>query len=319
MDFAYAVLALAVLVAMLLYQLRYRQPAREPARRRRPLLMLLAIAALPVLYLFAQQSAGKLPFSGQRTLVALAVDVSLSMGTRPDPVMYPDVDTRLVRVQKTILPVLAMADATDARVMVAVTAFTSQSEVIIGWDDNLPQIQEAIAYVLGPELLTEPGSNIGAGLRGAVPLFDAAPESWRESDSLKYLLVVSDGEQTVDGPDFEAAASKLRDKGVRIVALHVGLQGIAEGLPVYDASDAFIGFEEIGGQIASVPDPGFMASLAGGNPDFGLYVKAEDDNAAQQIMQYVGVSESSEKSDPWRTAFIVLLWSLTVALLLRYL
>lgn len=319
MNFAYAVLALAVLVAMLLYQLRYGQPARETASRRKRQLMLLAIAALPVLYLFGQQSAGKLPFSGQRTLVALAVDVSLSMGTRPDPIMYPNAATRLARVQKTILPVLAMADATDARVMVAVTAFTSKSEVIIGWDDNLPQVKEAIAYVLGPELLTEPGSNIGAGLRGAVPLFDAVPESWRDSDSAKYLLVVSDGEQTMDGPDFEAAASELRDKGVRIVAVHVGLQGIAEGLPVYDASDAFIGFEEIGGQIVSVPDPGFMASIAGGNPDLGLFVEAEDDNAAQQIMQYIGVSESSEKSSPMRTALLVLLWSLTVALLLGYL
>src|SRR5690606_32105911 len=138
-------------------------------------------------------------------------------------------------------------------------------------------------------LLTESGSDPGAALEGAERLFQLLPPAYRESRGGKFLILVSDGEQNVEGSDMAAAIGELRKQGVRIVSLHVGLSGVPEGLPVYDETNSFLGFETVGGQLFSVPDASAMRAIAGADPDEGIFVKAEDGNAARKLTRYIGI------------------------------
>lgn len=252
-------------------------------------------------------------------LVSLVVDLSLSMGAAPDPRSYGDVGTRMQRVQKVLLPIVDALEAADAGVMVSVTGFTAIPETILGWDDNLPQVREVIEYVVAPGMLTEPGSDLGAALQGVVPQFDNLPENFQAKDVRKFVLVISDGEQTLQKGDLAAALSDLRSRGVNMIALHAGLQDVPEGIPVNDATGAFQGFQDISGQIYTIPDNETMKLVAGTDPEKGLYVKPEDQGTIKKISDFIGIQISaSAASSPLYVGSVLGLFALTIAMLLWY-
>jgi hypothetical protein len=224
----------------------------------------------------------------------------------------------LQRTRRALLPLLTELESSARPVMVGVTAFTSKAETILAWDDNLPQVREAVEYVLTPGLLTESGSDLGAALEGAERLFELLPAAYRESDVGKFLILVSDGEQNVEGSDTATAIGELREQGVRIVALHVGLPDIPEGLPVYDETNRFLGFETVGGQLFSMPDPSVMRAIAGSAPDEGVFIKAEDADAADTMTEYIGIRMAGSQSGSGRLTLLLALWSLTTVALLRH-
>ena len=239
---------------------------------------------------------------GGPVMVAVAADVSLSMGTLPEPAANGDIGTRLERAQGVLLPLLANLGATARPVMISVTAFTSKSETILAWDDDLSLVREIVEYVLTTGLITEAGSDLGAALNGVIPLIDSLPE----------------GEQTVTRANSATAIAKLHELGVRIIALHVGLPDVPEGLPVYDENNGFVGFEEVSGQIFSVPDPDVMRLVAGEDPARGLFVRAENSDALATITDYIGLQTSSSAAATLRVVALVLLWGLLVWTLLRW-
>ena len=310
----FAMLALLILVLLVFYWIRIRVWADASRQPHVPMLLIFMLALLA----YTGRSSEGTQGSGTPVLLALAADVSLSMGTIPEPGTNDDVGTRLARVQRVLLPVLANLSAAARPVLVSVTAFTSKSETILAWDDDLSLAREIIEYVLTTGLLTEAGSDLGVALNGVVPHFESLPEEYRSSRHPKFLIIISDGEQTASRASSEVALTRLRGLGVRIITLHVGLQDVVEGLPVYDEDDNFLGFEEVNGRIFSVPDPELMRLLAGSDAAEGLFVRAEDRDAAATITDYIGLQNSGPANTALRLWAILLLWASLLYALLRW-
>lgn len=301
-----------VLAALVLYWFRI-DVLRSQSYRLWPLAILPLILFTLVLL---QYRDGGLRGDDVPVFVSIVSDVSLSMGTQPEPRRHAGVGTRLERANRALLPLLTELETTTRQVMVGVTAFTSKAETILAWDDNLPQIREAIEYVLTPGLLTESGSDLGVGLQAAGRLFGMLPP---QTESVgKFLILVSDGEQNVNRSDVAKTIADLHENGVRIITLHVGLEDTPEGLPVFDEDGGFMGFEQVGDQLFSVPDPAVMRMIAGSTPDQGMFVKAEDAGAPRDMMQYIGVRSGGSQAGAWRVILIVTLWGLTTGAMLRH-
>ena len=310
----YVALSSLLLILLVFYWIRmhvWADTARSPTV---PILLIAMLAMLA----YTGGSGEGAQSADAPAVVALAADVSLSMGATPEPGANDDVGTRLERVQQVLLPVLAELGAAVRPVLVAVTAFTSKSETILAWDDDLSLAREIVEFVLTTGLLTEAGSDLGVALNGVVPLFESLPESYRNSGHHKFLIIVSDGEQTASRASSDAALARLRELGVQIIALHVGLSDISEGLPVYDENDDFLGFEEVGGQIFSVPDPELMHLIAGSNPAQGLLVRAESANAITTITDFIGLQNSGPANTTLRVWAILFLWVSLLYALLRW-
>lgn len=311
----YLFVALLVSAVVVIYWIRTRAFVSGAFR-----LSALIILPLIVILLIDTQRKGEV-FAGRGStaLIAIASDVSLSMGTMPEPVANGDVGTRLERAQSILIPIFAHLGAATRPALMSVSAFTSKSEVVLAWDDDLSLAREIIEYVLTTGLLTEAGSDIGAALTAVVPLYENLPEAYRGTSHPKFLILVSDGEQTSSGGNSAAALARLQELGVRIIALHVGLENIPEGLPVYDDGENFIGFDEINGQIFSQPDPELMRSIAGEDTSQGLFVDASDSDAVAQITGFIGLQSGSSVGGGRHVAAILLLWGLLVFGLLRWL
>jgi len=308
--------AAVYLVGLLLvtYWLRLRvwkEPSFSPITFPMLLLML-------VLLVVQQRSADDFTGPQGPVLLAIAADVSLSMGTIPDPATNSDIGTRLARAQRVMLPLLTQLSATARSTMISVTAFTSKSETLLAWDDDLSLAREIIEYVLTTGLLTEAGSDVGIALTGVVPLFESLPHAFRDPERAKFLILVSDGEQTMTRAGNVAMLGNLRELGVQVISLHVGLEETPEGLPVYDENDSFMGFEEVDGQIFSVPDAELMRTIAGDDPARGLFVRAESADAVTSIMNFIGVQANGSTTNTIHFGAIIAVWALIIVTLLRY-
>lgn len=310
------VLVASALILAVLLAWWFRMNVRGSGRHRTRHLVVLPALLLTLMLL--QQGAGELRAPGDPVFVAIVADVSLSMATMPEPLGQEEVGTRLQRTRRTLLTLLTELESSARPVMIGVSAFTTKAETILSWDDNLPQVREAVEYVLTPGLLTESGSDLGAALEGAERLFELLPDAYRESDSGKFLLLVSDGEQNVESADTATAIGNLRHAGVKIIALHVGLSEVPEGLPHYDEAGTFAGFDPVGGQLFSVPDPAVMRAIAGSAPQQGLFAKAEDEDAARNMMEFIGIRITGSHSGSTHLVLLLVLWCLTTAALLRH-
>lgn len=308
---AFAIVLSIVLVA---YWARFRSwsnPAGTPA-------MFVLLPLMIALLIYTERSQDAFGGPGKPVLLVIAADVSLSMGTLPEPAALGDVGTRLQRAQQILLPFIVSLGASTRPAMVSVTAFTSKAETILAWDDDLALVREIVEYVLSTGLLTEAGSDLGVALQGVTPLYESLPDALRGPEQTKYLLLVSDGEQTAANGNSDLALAKLKDLGVKIISLYVGLPEVPEGLPVYDDNRNFVGFEEVGGKIFSVSDPDLMSSVAGNDPDDGLFVRADSGDAAAEIMDFIGLHTESSASGALRVAAILVLWGLLTAAMLRW-
>ncbi|MDH3546927.1 MAG: VWA domain-containing protein [Gammaproteobacteria bacterium] len=310
----FTVFAIAISLLLVLYWLRYRvrsNPAVTPT-------VFILLPLMLVLLVYVDRSGAESAGPGAPIVIAIAADVSLSMGTLPAPAANEDVGTRLDRARQTLLPLLAGLGATARPVMISVTAFTAKSETILAWDDDLSLVREIIEYVITTGLLTEAGSDLGTALHGVVPLYESLPEDYRGPEHAKILILVSDGEQTASHANSAIAIAKLRELGVKIISLHVGLPDVPEGLPVYDEDGEFIGFEEVGGQTFSLPDPDLMGAIAGDDPTLGLFVRAESNDAATAIMNFIGLQADTSAGGRLRVGAILVLWGLLLAGLQRW-
>lgn len=310
--------ALAGIFAIGFYHFRHRRSlvqSFDGTRVRLPALLLVAFVVLLV-------AGGAEPEvevdAAAPTFVAIAVDVSSSMGVRPDPDTHPDTGTRMERARRAVLEVVARLDASRTPVMMSLTAFTVRSQPILVWDDNLAQVREVVEHVLVPGLLTEPGSDPGAAVQGVLPLFDNLPEAYRNEASERLLIVVSDGEATAGKVDLTTELAEARSRGIRIVSLHVGALDAPEGLPLFDEDGVFRGFREVGGELYSVPDPQMMSLIAGSDSDTGRYVEVEAADAATRIAEFVGLDTLRAVSDDFHVGILVTLLSLAVMILLWF-
>ncbi len=310
MFLTFSLLVLAAVVAV---------SARERvwANPRRYLSVSALLVGMLALVVHARQATIDADGGDAPVLLAVSADVSLSMGTIPEPATHGETGTRLERAQAVLLPLLANLGSAARPAMVAVSAYTARAETILAWDDDLSLAQEIVEFVLTTGLLTEAGSDLGGALAGVVPLFESLPEGYRGDGYPKYLLLVSDGEQTASGEPAEPALARLSELGVRVIALHVGRTDVEEGLPVYDESGEFLGFEEVGGQIFSTPNPEIMRSIAGGDGSEGLFVRAADGDAVGTIIDFIGLKTGEGRIDGTRLAAIVALWAGLLFLLLR--
>jgi hypothetical protein len=304
---------LLVLIAVLAYTVRIGAWRDETRYRTFPALLV----AMLLLLFYVHESGSEAAGAGAPVLVAVAADVSLSMGTIPEPGAHGHVGTRLERAQAVLLPLFARLASAARPTLVSVLAFTAKAETILAWDDDLTLAGEIVEYVLTTGLLTEAGSDLGAVLTACVPLFESLPEAYRDAEFPKYLLLVSDGEQTGTQDFSDASLAKLRELGVSIVALNVGLAEPQEGLPVFDAEGQFVGFEEVGGQIFSTPDPDVMRSIAGETGGRGLFVKAENGNAVATITDFIGLQSEVRGANAARAGAVLLLWGALMFVLMR--
>ncbi|MGY8814376.1 MAG: vWA domain-containing protein [Gammaproteobacteria bacterium] len=312
-----AVIAVTLIIAMYWLRYLYLEPGTS-GRSISVFLFLIFIVALSTIAYIERMDRSTM-LDDVPVVVALTTDLSLSMGATPDPREHGAIGTRLERAQKTLLPILNALESSGATVMMGITGFTAKSEMIMGWDSNIPQIREVIEYSMAPGLLTQPGSDLGVALQGVIPLFENLPEDYQNQETKKYLIVVSDGEQTLDRGEIETALAELRANEVSVIALQVGLSDIPEGIPVYDEAGTFFGFQDIGGQVYTVPDTEIMTMIVGTDPATGLYVRGEDPDAVLEISNFIGVRMSAlSTSGPLYTAVVSLLWGLSFAILLWF-
>ncbi len=308
-----------VVFLIILYWVRVWMISTGKSSRQVSILMFLLIAVALVVIAYIEQMDRSYMLEDTPVMVAMTTDLSLSMGAAPDPREHGNVGTRLERAQKILLPIMNALDSSGANVMVGITGFTAKSEMIMGWDGNLPQIREVIEYSLAPGILTQPGSDIGAALQGVLPLFENLPEEYQEQETRKYLIVISDGERTLERGEIETALEDLRTNNIKIISLQVGSLDIPEGIPVFDDAGTFLGFEDIGGQIYTIPNTEVMQLIAGENPDDGIYVRAESINAVEDISQFLGIRMSAlSTSGPMYTTVVTILWVLSFAILLWF-
>ncbi len=308
-----------VVFLIILYWARVWMISTGKSSRQVSILMFLLIAVALVVIAYIEQMDRSYMLEDTPVMVAMTTDLSLSMGAAPDPREHGNVGTRLERAQKILLPIMNALDSSGANVMVGITGFTAKSEMIMGWDGNLPQIREVIEYSLAPGILTQPGSDIGAALQGVLPLFENLPEEYQEQETRKYLIVISDGERTLERGEIETALEDLRTNNIKIISLQVGSLDIPEGIPVFDDAGTFLGFEDIGGQIYTIPNTEVMQLIAGENPDDGIYVRAESINAVEDISQFLGIRMSAlSTSGPMYTTVVTILWVLSFAFLLWF-
>lgn len=309
----YVIALVLILLAVTAYAVHARVWSDDTRYRAFPVLLV----AMLLLLLYVRESGRETAGAEAPVLIAVAADVSLSMGTIPEPGAHGDVGTRLERVQSVLLPLFARLASAARPTLVSVSAFTAKAETILAWDDDLTLAAEIVEYVLTTGLLTEAGSDLSTALTASVPLFESLPETYRDSGLAKYLLLVSDGEQTAAQEFGETSLAKLRELGVRIVALHAGMAEPQEGLPVYDEDGEFIGFEEVGGQIFSTPDPDLMRMIAGEVEGRGVFVKAEAGDAVATITDFIGLQSGSRGANAARAGAVLLLWGGVMFVLLR--
>jgi molecular chaperone DnaK (HSP70) len=164
--------------------------------------------------------------------VVFALDVSGSMSTYD----------KLERAKQAVLDNAGSLFAGGAAVEVGVVAFGSQAERICPLTSDLGELTEAVSA-----LRTYGSTAMGAGLRLALELLAAVPPEHR-----REIVLVSDGMPDT-GDDALAAAREAGTRGVRIVSLGLGQEGIDK---------AFL--EEISPEYLVVDDPGGLtAAIAG--------------------------------------------------------
>jgi Ca-activated chloride channel family protein len=149
--------------------------------------------------------------------VLIAVDLSKSM-------LAPDVKpTRLDRAKLLIESLLdRLKGERVGLILFSGTAFT-QSPLSADYE-----ILREFLPALKPDYLPESGTDYKAMLETAVEAFGTTAAD-------RYLIVLSDGESTVEG--WQAVAQELKKKSIRVVSLGIGT---AQGAFIPDAAGGFL-------------------------------------------------------------------------------
>ena len=123
MTGVFVAMTATIMITLVIYWLRLKVWTHSVYS---PATFLLLPAMLALLLFITGRGAGEPEGAGDPLLLAIAADVSLSMGTMPDPAAGIENRTRLERAQQTLLPLLARLGASPRPTMISVTAFTSR-------------------------------------------------------------------------------------------------------------------------------------------------------------------------------------------------
>lgn len=149
--------------------------------------------------------------------VIIAVDLSRSMLAE---------DVKPSRLSRSKLLIQSLLDGLQGErvglVLFAGTAFL-QSPLSADYE-----VLREFLPALGPEYLPEGGSNYKA-------MLDTSMQAFGTSTADRYLIILSDGESTVD--DWKTITATLKSKGVRIIGLGVGT---AQGSFIPDEAGGFV-------------------------------------------------------------------------------
>jgi Ca-activated chloride channel family protein len=177
----------------------------NPARVLRP--YLIAAALLSAVVALAGPRAGFtiMPLEERETNRVLAIDVSLSMAAE-------DVGTSRLDAAKAIAKRIIAADPGR----VGVVIFEAGAEVVspLTTDDDAVS---ALVDSIQPGELSEPGSDLGAGLVAAQRLLESDPG--QKGD----IVVISDGED--QGSHLDDAIARVRAHGIPVSTVAIGSPG----------------------------------------------------------------------------------------------
>jgi len=208
--------------------------------------------------------------------VVFAVDVSLSM-------MAEDAQpSRLARSGDLMRAVVQ--DLAGARF--GVVAFTGSASRLLPLTEDHAAI-ESILDVVGPELLSTPGTDLERALSTAFGSFPA------DSDRHRAVVVFSDGE--AHSGDESVPAREAAARGIGVFTVTVGTpQGSA--VPLRDGGRAF---DRDGNPVQSRADPARMRRIAeiGG----GVHVDASDSGAFSRLPDALSEFEGRRDSEGFRT------------------
>lgn len=250
--------------------------------------------------------------------MAVVFDTSLSMYSGPDPTRYPRIQTRFDRSKEVVMDIIHSLDEQRRNMVVSIIVFTVRAANALGWNPNLQEVEQIINGSLTTNLIGRGGTDLGGALSRTLEVFDSLPDRL-QSSSEKVVLLISDGERTVNMVDLEEVLQEYRRRGIRIIALHVGLLDEPEGIREYDEF-GFIGFWKGMGETFTIPDTNSMVEIAGRDDSEGLYVRAEDPEAGDRILRYLQEGGRILSQSLNIQQFIALcFWLLSTLMLLRLL
>jgi hypothetical protein len=314
----WAVLAV-VLAAALYWTVRIDRPALQAGVRPSAAVIVLTGLALALVVWSAYLDRPSYTYSTADNTAAIAVafDLSPSMLARPDPTLYPDVPPRYVRGKDVLNGLFRTLEDRQEDIVVSLIGFTRRAGVIMGWDSNVSQVREMLAYGLSPDLFTSTGTSMEEGVKSLAHTFDNLPEKLRET-SRKIAILVSDGEDTAPTSYLSYALEALRTKPIAVIALQTGLLNTEEGVPRYGEVGEFKGFEQIGGRLYTAPDVDAMTQVSRSSSR-GLYVRAEDPEAVDKILGFIGDERASTGNELEKVGVITGLFLVVTLLLGRLL
>ena len=250
--------------------------------------------------------------------LAIVLDTSLSMYAGPDPSRYPHIKTRFDRSKDVVLDILQRLDEGQRNTIASIVVFTVRAANALGWNPNLQEVAQIVSGSLTTNLIGRGGTDLGGALARTIEVFDSLPERLKSSAS-KVLLLVSDGERTVNMVDLDENLKEFRQRGIKLISLQVGLLDEPEGIREYDEF-GFTGFWKGIGETYTIPDTTTMIEIAGMDDNQGLYVRAEDPQASRRILGFLH-GEQGVFSDSIRTETLLTLclWFLSTLMLTRLL
>jgi Ca-activated chloride channel family protein len=203
---------------------RLAGPRAPHAADLRALLVLLALGCLILGAARPQRGAQYVAAKRTGGDVVIALDVSSSMlaeDLKPNRLQRArhEVATILDRLQGDRVGLVAFAGA--AFVQCPLTLDYSAARMFLDF--------------MGPDLIAEPGTDLGEALRVSTRAFGEEGEGYRA------LVLITDGEDHAG--EVEAAAQAARKAGVRVYAVGIGGGG-GEPIPERDADGKVIGFKQ---------------------------------------------------------------------------
>ena len=315
----WAVIAVAVAIVLYWTVLAGRGPNVGGQRPSVPVLVLTGLClTLTAWSVYLGRSSYSYTRTASPVAIAVAFDLSPSMLAIPDPTTSPGVKPRFERGKAVLTKILNILENRQQGIIVSIIGFTDKAGIIMGWDSNPAQILDMLDYGLSPDLFTSTGTNMDEASQALINDFKTLPENLQKSGR-KIAIIVSDGEDTSRQSSVSYAVKELGSATFDMVALQAGLLDTDEGIPRYGDVGEFLGFRAMGGRPYTVPDVNTMKQLAASTRGRGLYVRAENPDAANRIMDFIGNERPVSGSELEKVGAVAGLFLLTALLCARLL
>jgi hypothetical protein len=248
--------------------------------------------------------------------IAIAFDLSPSMLAIPDPALGMDQTPRYQRGINTILKLLSELEDRQIDVLISMVGFTEKAEVIMGWESNISQIREMLQYVVSPSLFTRTGTSIESASKALIQVFNTLPKNLSE-DTTRVAVLVSDGEDTSTYSFLEYVLEELEANRFDIITVQTGLLDQSEGVPRYGEFGEFLEFQPMSGRLYTKPNVDTMMRLSEVPDHRGLYVRAESEDSATRILDFIVTSGSIDSGLDQKLLIVLALFGLVGLLYIR--